>query len=74
MTVEQIFQRIREDEVLVGDLPAVMPSEGSLFANTMRFSRGTTREELIKKMQADQKKLVEDIWERRDPNYSVKND
>ncbi|MBB3235230.1 endolytic transglycosylase MltG [Phyllobacterium endophyticum] len=72
LTVEQIFQRVREDEVLVGDLPAVMPREGSLFANTMRFSRGTTREELIKKMQADQKKLVEDIWARRDPNIPLK--
>jgi UPF0755 protein len=72
LTVEQIFQRVREDEVLVGDLPVIMPSEGSLFANTMRFSRGTTREELIKKMQADQKKLVEDIWERRDPKTPLK--
>ncbi|PSH68004.1 endolytic transglycosylase MltG [Phyllobacterium brassicacearum] len=73
LTVEQIFQRVQEDDVLTGDLPAIMPSEGSLFANTMRFSRGTTREELVKKMQSDQKKLVEDIWERRDPNIPLKS-
>ncbi|MCO4319752.1 endolytic transglycosylase MltG [Phyllobacterium sp. 21LDTY02-6] len=72
LTVEQIFQRIREDDVLTGDLPAIMPPEGSLFANTMRFSRGTTREEIVKKMQADQKKLVEDIWERRDRDLPIK--
>ncbi|MEK1887410.1 MAG: endolytic transglycosylase MltG [Phyllobacterium sp.] len=72
LTVEQIFERIREDDVLTGDLPAVLPAEGSLFANTMRFSRGTTREEIVKKMQADQKRLVEDIWERRDPNVPLK--
>jgi UPF0755 protein len=72
LTVEQIFQRLGEDEVLTGSLPAVTPPEGSLFANTMRFSRGTTREELVKKMQADQKKLVDDIWQRRDPNVPVK--
>ncbi|WP_410010311.1 endolytic transglycosylase MltG [Phyllobacterium sp. A18/5-2] len=72
LTVEQTFQRIREDDVLTGDLPAVLPNEGSLFANTLRFSRGTTREELVKKMQADQKKLVEDIWERRDPTIPLK--
>ncbi|WP_370878862.1 endolytic transglycosylase MltG [Phyllobacterium ifriqiyense] len=72
LTVEQIFQRISEDDVLTGNLPAIMPKEGSLFANTMRFSRGTTREELVKKMQADQKKLVEDIWERRDPSVPLK--
>lgn len=72
LTVEQIFERIQEDDVLTGDLPAVLPAEGSLFANTMRFSRGTTREELVKKMQADQKKLVDDIWERRDPSVPLK--
>ncbi|MGH7005850.1 MAG: endolytic transglycosylase MltG, partial [Alphaproteobacteria bacterium] len=72
LTVEQIFQRLGADDVLTGDLPAAQPSEGTLFANTMRFSRGTTREELVKKMQADQKKLVEDIWERRDPDVPLK--
>ncbi len=72
LTVDQIFERIREDEVLTGELPSMMPEEGSLFANTLRFSRGTTREEIVKKMQADQKKLVEDIWERRDPSIPVK--
>lgn len=72
LTVEQIFERIQEDDVLTGELPALLPAEGSLFANTMRFSRGTTREEIVKKMQADQKKLVEEIWERRDPNTPLK--
>ena len=72
LTVEQIFERVREDDVLTGELPSILPAEGSLFANTMRFSRGTTREEIVKKMQADQKKLVEDIWERRDPNIPLK--
>lgn len=72
LTVEQIFQRVREDDVLTGDLPGILPSEGTLFANTLRFSRGTTREEIVKKMQADQKKLVEGIWERRDPSIPLK--
>ncbi|PRD51013.1 UPF0755 protein [Phyllobacterium myrsinacearum] len=72
LTVDQILQRISEDDVLVGALPAVAPAEGTLFANTQRFSRGMTREEILKKMQADQKKLVEDIWARRDQSIPLK--
>ncbi|MBA8901135.1 endolytic transglycosylase MltG [Phyllobacterium sp. P30BS-XVII] len=72
LTVDQILQRVSEDDVLTGALPAVVPDEGSLFANTQRFSRGTTREEIVKKMQADQKKLVDEIWARRDPSVPLK--
>ncbi|HWK65655.1 MAG TPA: endolytic transglycosylase MltG [Rhizobiaceae bacterium] len=64
-TVEQAFQRIAENEVLSGDMPATMPPEGSLVADTQRFTRGTTRQQVIDKMMADQKKLVEEIWNRR---------
>ena len=42
-----------------------MPAEGSLAADTQRFTRGTSRQQVINKMLADQKGLVESIWERR---------
>lgn len=64
-TVEQAFQRIAENDVLSGDMPATMPPEGSLVADTQRFTRGTTRQQIIDKMMADQKKVVQEIWERR---------
>lgn len=64
-TVDQVFQRIAENEVLTGDMPSTMPLEGSLVADTQRFTRGTTRQQIIDKMMADQKKLVQEIWERR---------
>lgn len=65
LTVAQAFQRIADNEILTGDMPATMPPEGSLVADTQRFTRGTTRQEIISKMLADQKKLVDSIWERR---------
>lgn len=65
ITVEQAFERIAEQEALAGDMPGTMPVEGSLAADTQRFTRGTTRQQIIDKMLADQKKLVESIWERR---------
>ena len=73
LTVLQILTRIGEDEVLVGDMPAEVPVEGSLLADTQRFSRGTTRAEIIQKLMNDQKKLVDEIWARRAPNLPVKD-
>lgn len=65
LTVEQAFQRIAEHDALTGDMPAEMPPEGSLIADTQRFTRGASRQQIIDKMLADQKRLVETIWNRR---------
>jgi UPF0755 protein len=65
LTVEQAFQRIAVHDGLTGDMPAEMPPEGSLIADTQRFTRGATRQQIIDKMVADQKRLVESIWNRR---------
>ena len=65
LTVEQAFQRIAEHDGLTGDMPAEIPPEGSLIADTQRFTRGATRQQIIDKMLADQKRLVESIWNRR---------
>ena len=65
MTVEQAFERIAENEALTGEMPTEMPPEGSLVADTQRFTRGSTRKQIIEKMLADQQRLVESIWDRR---------
>jgi len=65
LTVEQAFQRIAEHDALTGPMPTEIPPEGSLIADTQRFTRGATRQQIIDKMLADQKRLVETIWARR---------
>jgi UPF0755 protein len=65
LSVEQAFARIAKHDVLAGDLPASLPPEGSLAADTIPFTRGATRQEMVDKLVADQKKLVADIWSRR---------
>ena len=65
LTVEQAFERIAKHEALTGDMPATVPPEGSIATDTMRFSRGASRQQIVEKLVADQKKLVEDIWKRR---------
>lgn len=72
LTVEQAFRRIAEHEVLTGELPSELPPEGSLATDTQRFTRGTSRQEVVAKMLADQKRLVENIWERRAPDLPIK--
>jgi UPF0755 protein len=73
LTVEQAFERISRHDVLTGDLPAALPAEGSLATDTMRFQRGTTRQEIVDKLVADQKKLVEQVWARRSPDLPIKS-
>ncbi|RUW17770.1 endolytic transglycosylase MltG [Mesorhizobium sp. M4B.F.Ca.ET.215.01.1.1] len=73
LTVEQALQRISEQDALTGDMPAAMPPEGSLATDTLRFTRGATRQQMIDKLLADQKKLVDDVWERRAPDLPIAN-
>ena len=71
LTVEQAFQRIAEHEALTGDMPSEIPPEGSLIADTQRFTRGATRQQIVDKMMADQKRLIESIWNRRVSNLPI---
>jgi UPF0755 protein len=71
ITVQQAFQRIAAQEALTGDMPTELPPEGSLAADTQRFTRGATRKSIIDKMLAHQKELVDDIWSRRAPDLPI---
>ncbi|MER8749572.1 endolytic transglycosylase MltG [Mesorhizobium sp. M1050] len=73
LTVEQALQRIADETALSGDMPATIPSEGSLATDTLRFTRGATRQQMIDKLLADQKKLVDDVWQRRAPDLPLAN-
>ncbi|NTJ42024.1 endolytic transglycosylase MltG [Agrobacterium larrymoorei] len=72
LTVKQIFARLAAEQTLEGDLPADLPPEGSLRPDTYPFTRGTKREEIVHQMRAAQTRLVELLWERRDPNLPIK--
>jgi UPF0755 protein len=72
LTVRQMMLRLAEDTVLEGDLPAEMPAEGSLRPDTYKFSRGSKRAEIIQQMLIAQERLIDQIWERRDPDLGVK--
>ncbi|WP_343313766.1 endolytic transglycosylase MltG [Brucella sp. BE17] len=73
LTVKQIFDRIEADPILVGDMPKDMPPEGSLFTDTLHFTRGTTREEIIKRMITSQEQLIDEAWAKRRPDLPIKD-
>ena len=73
LTAEQILGRVASNEGLTGDMPKKIPAEGTLLADTQRFAKGTTREELVTKLVADQKKLVDEIWARRAADLPLKS-
>lgn len=73
LTVLQAFQRVAAEDALTGDMPANLPQEGSLATDTLRFTRGATRQQMVDKLLADQKELVEEIWTRRSSDLPLAN-
>lgn len=71
LTVQQAWDRIAAMPELSGDMPAQLPPEGTLAADTQRFTRGTARQVIVDKMAADQKALVEEVWASRQPDLPV---
>ncbi|MDR7032350.1 endolytic transglycosylase MltG [Mesorhizobium sp. BE184] len=73
LTVEQAFQRVAQQEALTGEMPASLPPEGTVATDTLRFTRGATRQQMIDKLMADQKQLVDEVWARRAPDLPIAN-
>jgi UPF0755 protein len=71
LTSDQIVQRLSENDVLSGNIRDV-PREGTLLPETYRFTRGMTREQMIKRMQQDQRRVLQEVWERRSPDLPIK--
>ena len=71
LTVWQAAQRIAEHPELVGDMPATLPAEGWLGAETINFARGESRAVVIEKLRRIQEQRVASVWERRSPDSPV---
>lgn len=72
LTVKQMMMRLNDDPVLEGDLPAELPAEGSLRPDTYKFSRGGKRTDIVQQMKVAQQRMIDQIWERRDPDLPIK--
>lgn len=72
LTSFQIVQRLREVDVLAGEIRQI-PPEGSLLPDTYRVTRGTGREAVVLIMQRAQRRVLEDAWKRRQPNLPLRS-
>jgi UPF0755 protein len=72
LTSDQIVQRLLENDVLSGNIREV-PREGTLMPETYRFTRGTTREQMIQRMQQQHRRAVQEIWDRRMPDLPLRS-
>jgi UPF0755 protein len=72
LTSEQIVARLTDNDIFAGTVREI-PREGTLLPETYKFPRGTTREQVIQRMQQSQKRVLAEIWERRNPDIPIKS-
>ncbi len=72
LTSEQIVARLSDNDIFTGNVREV-PREGTLLPETYKFPRGTTREQVLQRMQQAQKRLVAEIWEHRSPDLPLRS-
>jgi UPF0755 protein len=72
LTSEQIVARLSENDIFSGSVRE-LPREGTLLPETYKFPRGTPREQVIARMQQAQKRVLAEIWERRNPDIPIKS-
>jgi UPF0755 protein len=72
LTSSQVVQRLRDNDVFVGDIKEI-PREGSILPETYEFERGVTRAKVLSVMEAAQAKAVDEIWKKRAPDLPIKS-
>jgi UPF0755 protein len=72
LTSEQIMARLSDNDIFAGSVRDV-PREGTLLPETYKFPRGTTREQVVQRMQQAQKRALAEIWERRSPDVPLRS-
>ena len=72
LTSEQIVARLSDNDIFSGTVREI-PREGTLLPETYKFPRGTSREQVITRMQQAQKRALAEIWERRSPDLPIKS-
>ncbi len=72
LTSEQIVARLTDNDIFSGTIREI-PREGTMLPETYKFPRGTTRDQVIQRMQAAQKRLVAEIWDHRSPDVPLKS-
>jgi UPF0755 protein len=68
--VFQVRDALMKEPLLAGELPPI--AEGSIFPDTMRFSRGEARSALLARMQRARDTVLAELWKDRAENLPLK--
>ncbi|WP_246252019.1 endolytic transglycosylase MltG [Ancylobacter pratisalsi] len=72
LTSEQIVARLMDAPELSGAVRQI-PREGSLLPETYKITRGTTREDMLRRMARAQQAALKEIWAKRNPEMPLKS-
>ena len=72
LTSHQIVERLKADPNLSGEIAAV-PAEGSLLPETFMVERGSPRQAILDRMQAEARKAAEKAWAQRKKDLPFKS-
>jgi UPF0755 protein len=72
LTSEQVVDRLKANDLLMGDIREA-PAEGTLLPETYKVPRGMPRADLIHLMEADDRKVVAQIWARRSDDLLLRS-
>lgn len=70
-TTAQLLKVIENDKILEGEMPEVLPEEGTMLPDTYMYHRGMTRADLIAKTQKAQADLLAELWPTRQEGLPV---
>ena len=71
LTSEQVVAKLLENDALTGPVKEI-PREGTLLPDTYKFTRGMTREQIVKRMQRADERVLAEIWQHRAPGLPLK--
>jgi UPF0755 protein len=71
LTSEQIVARLLQNDALAGPIKEI-PREGTLLPETYKFTRGTSRESIIQRMQQSSQRILQEVWQHRMPDLPLK--
>jgi len=72
LTSEQIVARLLQNDALAGPIREV-PREGTLLPETYKFTRGTSRESVIQRMQQASQQALAEAWQKRAEGLPLKS-
>lgn len=71
LTSEQIVARMMDNDVLTGEVTNV-PAEGTILPDTYKIERGTTRDQMVQRMQREHRRVLDEVWKKRAKDLPIR--